>query len=271
MTEHLPLSWVCNSLKEYGLIYHMIASEKEEGMTTYSLLQYGTLSEDYKRKTNEYHDHYVKIEFDPHVDHETKFDHMVEWWRKSNQALVDERATLKDIVDSVYASNIKFRENSDYFFKTCDSSNIPILVFSAGISQVIEDLFHAKSCLHDNIHIISNDLIINDKQIIVGLSDPVIHSLNKGERSRDLLKEKESTFYKQNRHRRCILLLGDTIGDTHMSDGFTDIDVVLKIGFLNSNVDVLYEKYKSVFDVLITNDGPMDYINDILLQILQKK
>lgn len=240
-------------------------------MTTYSLLQYGGLSDDYRKKTSSYYKHYVKIEFNPKIEHDTKLKHMEDWWRSSNQALVEEKATLASIYESVRSSNIEFREHSTFFFEQCEKYNIPILVFSAGITQVIEELFRSKSTLRDNIHIISNDLIVNEEDIIIGMSDPVIHSMNKGERSKDLLKAKESAFYRKNCKRKCVLLLGDAIGDTHMSDGFDTADIVLKVGFLNYDEDELYEEYKKVFDVVILNDGSMEFIIDILQEIIEKQ
>jgi len=45
-------------------------------------------------------------------------------------------------------------------------------------------------------------------------------------------------------------------------------ETVLKIGFLNRNIDKLLPEYKSIYDVVITNDGSMDFVNDYILKNL---
>ena len=39
---------------------------------------------------------------------------------------------------------------------------------------------------------------------------------------------------------------------------------LISIGFLNDHVDELLGRYQSKFDVVITHDGPMDYVNELL-------
>lgn len=241
-------------------------------MTTYSLLQHGNFfSDEFKRKTIENHDYYVKIEFDPHIDHDEKFRHMEEWWRKSNQLLINEGANMNIINEAVQSSNILFRDGCLEMFELCHENNIPILVFSAGITQVIESIFKTKLKMYDNIHIISNDLIFDENEKIIGIKDPIIHSLNKGEHSYQLLKEKGKSYFKDVSTRKNIILLGDTLGDSRMTDGFHHSDVILKIGFLNTNIDKMYPKFKEVFDVVITDDGSMYPLYHILEKIIENQ
>jgi hypothetical protein len=40
----------------------------------------------------------------------------------------------------------------------------------------------------------------------------------------------------------------------------SECEEVIRIGFLNDQVDRRLEAYKRVFDVVITNDGPMDFV-----------
>lgn len=48
--------------------------------------------------------------------------------------------------------------------------------------------------------------------------------------------------------RRHVLLLGDNIGDLHMSDG-VGFDEIIRVGFLNDRVEQRMEEYKANFDV----------------------
>mmetsp|Transcript_2875 Transcript_2875/g.3634 ORF Transcript_2875/g.3634 Transcript_2875/m.3634 type:complete len:89 (-) Transcript_2875:691-957(-) len=69
------------------------------------------------------------------------------------------------------------------------------------------------------------------------------------------------------RERENVILLGDSVGDVHMCEGIPHKNV-LKIGFLNENVEKLLPKYKSIYDVVITNDGSLDFVENQILRHL---
>jgi len=60
-----------------------------------------------------------------------------------------------------------------------------------------------------------------------------------------------------------VLLLGDSLDDVGMVQGF-DYKNLLKIGFLNENVGENLENFKKTFDVVLTGDPGMDFINNLL-------
>ena len=78
---------------------------------------------------------------------------------------------------------------------------------------------------------------------------------------------KDFPAYDQIKNRRNVILLGDNIEDIGMVGGF-DYDNVIKIGFLNDNVEKNLEDYKQNFDIVLTNDTDMGYVNNLLGQIL---
>jgi len=53
-----------------------------------------------------------------------------------------------------------------------------------------------------------------------------------------------------------------------MSDGLTYSEI-LSIGFLNDKIEERLESYRQTFDVVITNDGPFDFIFDLIKEIVQ--
>jgi hypothetical protein len=57
-------------------------------------------------------------------------------------------------------------------------------------------------------------------------------------------------------------------GDVEMANGLEHA-CVLKIGFLNDNVEKNLDAYKQAYDVVILNDGKMDFVNDLLKEILK--
>lgn len=55
--------------------------------------------------------------------------------------------------------------------------------------------------------------------------------------------------------RQNLVLLGDSLGDAHMSDGIDfDPATLLRIGFLNDKVEERMEAFLATFDVVILGD-----------------
>jgi len=70
-----------------------------------------------------------------------------------------------------------------------------------------------------------------------------------------LSQEDVAHFRRDNR-----ILLGDSIGDVTMLDG----DDVLRVGFLNDHVEEKMERYSEAFDVVITEDGSMEKVLELI-------
>jgi len=54
-----------------------------------------------------------------------------------------------------------------------------------------------------------------------------------------------------------------------MIEGF-DYDNLIKIGFLNDNINENLEDFKKNFDIVILNDSDMNYINKLLKEICKQ-
>jgi hypothetical protein len=80
---------------------------------------------------------------------------------------------------------------------------------------------------------------------------PVIHSHNKDE----TLLSNFPEIYKKIAHRTNVLLLGNSVGDSIMADGF-DHEALLKIAFLDKedpSFEKKREKMSQSFDIIITD------------------
>ena len=71
---------------------------------------------------------------------------------------------------------------------------------------------------------------------------------------------------KQLEKRNNVLLIGDNLGDLGMSKGIKH-ENILKICFLNEDVEENIEEYKKYYDVLITGDGDFTFILNLLKEI----
>ena len=69
-----------------------------------------------------------------------------------------------------------------------------------------------------------------------------------------------------------VILLGDSVGDVQMSVGLENVNVILRIGWLNGPWPVDNEKrakYEAVYDVLIGNNGGMEFVLELLEMICE--
>ena len=123
---------------------------------------------------------------------------------------------------------------------------IPVIIILAGIDNFIEQFLIKNACNFDTIFIVSN--FINFKNgIAVGVSDNVIHSMNKNEVSlsdniKELIKNRSNA-----------ILLGDSIFDIRMAKEEAR-DNALKIVFLEEKVEENMPYYCDVFDVVCTDN-----------------
>ncbi len=97
---------------------------------------------------------------------------------------------------------------------------------------------------------------------VTGVKEPIIHSINKDETTLQ-----NFPVFEVIKNRNNVILLGDSIGDVGMIEGF-DYSNLLKIGFLNEDVENNLRTYKKRFDVIILNDSGMGYVNNLMKRII---
>ena len=117
--------------------------------------------------------------------------------------------------------------------------------------------------MYNNIHIISNTLKFDKNGLFVKVIEPIIHSMNKNE---TIIKDLK--VFKKIKNRKNVILLGDGLGDINMADGF-DYNKIIKIGFLNDNIDKKIGFFKENYDIIILNDSLTECINILLKKILK--
>lgn len=221
------------------------------------------LGPDFSVKSKENFNKYHHIEIDPSVPLEEKKQAMHSR-RKDQFELILQSWLTKDIIKHVVdTEEIPFRDWCSDFFDLLKSKEIPLIIFSSS-GMWYEWIYYTlqkidKLC--DNIHIISNAFIRDENDKAIWIKEPIIHSFNKDETA-----VRDFPVYQDIKHRKNIILLGDSLGDVDMANWF-DYENIIKIWFLNKEIDKNIEQYKNSFDVVITDDGDMDYINDLLRNI----
>jgi len=108
---------------------------------------------------------------------------------------------------------------------------------------------------------LANAFIWDESGRAIGVREPIIHSYNKDE---TLIQN--FPFFSEIKNRRNVILLGDSLGDVGMVEGF-EYDNLLKIGFLNGRVEENLESFKKVYDVIILGDSSFAFINRLFKEI----
>lgn len=223
----------------------------------------GYLTPDYPDKAKALANHYLAIEKDPNVPKDKKKKAMQEWWSKHFKLLITSRLSKKDIQKAVLSQRIRFRQDVDSLLTFLHKMKIPLVIMSSsglGI-EAIQLYLENQNLLFDNIHVISNEFTWDEQGFITGVKKPIIHSLNKDE---TMLKD--FPFYNAIAKRKNVILLGDSLDDIDMVTGF-DYENLLKFGFLNEPTPEKQSKYEKKYDVLILNDGSMEWVNKNLKQM----
>jgi 5'-nucleotidase len=132
-----------------------------------------------------------------------------------------------------YFSN--YREGVESFFEDLNIANIPVLIISAGLGNIILEVLSKHSLLKNNLKVIANHVKyyqIDDEITDAVSSRQFVHPYNK-----DIISSRLSDSYFENlSHCKNMILLGDSLGDLHMSCGAA-ANTLLTIGFLNEKVD----------------------------------
>ncbi len=224
------------------------------------------LTPDYPDKAKALYAKYHPIEIDPNVSIKDKKSAMENWWTEHFNLLIKSGLSQEDIRSIVDSGILLPREGAKDFFGFCHQHKIPIVILtSCGIGGDPVRLFLQKQgVFYNNVDIISNSLIWDEKGNAIDFEKPTIHSMNKDE-----TLVKEFPVFEKIKARKNVLLLGNSLGDPDMIKGF-EYDNLLKVGFLNEKKDESLEKFKKLYDVIILNDGTMSYINDFLISISEK-
>lgn len=171
------------------------------------------LSHDYHAQAQAVQAYYYPIEIDPSIAQEERVQHMIDWAHRSHALLVQYGLTketlLAAVAKAVQTQEIRLRQGVSDFFMACKQRGVPLLVFSAGIADVLENVLS----YHMNIQyiqpeIISNRCIFDAEGHIQGFQEPVIHVFNK--RTLDFLEHSPFFRSQDRRVRKNVLLIGSS-------------------------------------------------------------
>ena len=169
----------------------------------------------------------------------------------------------KEILDDIAKKKgLQARDGLYDVLRLLEENNVPLLIFSAGLGDVIYEYLKCQDKLTKNVHIVSNFYTFDEEGKVNGYKSNVDHTFNKNE-----LEVKNTPYYHEVKDKNNVILFGDTLGDLDMTEGM-EHDCIIKIGFLNEDKEELFDEYANSFDVVIMEDGDMDYIIELLRKII---
>ncbi|XP_047231960.1 7-methylguanosine phosphate-specific 5'-nucleotidase-like isoform X2 [Girardinichthys multiradiatus] len=232
--------------------------------TTHNILNNRLLiNEDSTKKMKELLNTYYPIEIDPSLSPEEKLPYMVTWWTEVHELLIQQRIRKDMLAQVVRESSAMLREGYRVFFDCLAEHRVPLLIFSAGVADVLEEVIRQNDVFHPNLHIISNYMDFDHTGVLQAFKGQLIHSYNKRDGALS-----HATALRELHGRPNVLLLGDSLGDLNMADGVSEAQNILTVGFLNDQVEERKESYINSFDIVLLKDETMDIPNAILRHIV---
>ncbi len=238
--------------------------EGKKFLSSYALIREGKyLTTDYPAKAHALFDKYHPYEIDEALSTTEKNKWMNKWWSEHFELMKECGMNKAVIHDIVLQRKIQFREGALDFLNLLAKHRIPVLIFSAGLGDIIKELLESEGKLTSNVHLLSNFYLFDEQGIVIGKKNKnFIHTFNKSE-----VEVKKTPYYNEIKQRKNVLLLGDSLGDLGMTEGI-EHDGIIRVGFLNENKEELLSKYMEAFDVVITDDGGMGYVNRMVGEII---
>lgn len=221
------------------------------------------ISKEYAKKAQELAKKYRPKEKEESIPLEERKNLMKSWWSEHFELLKESGLNKKHLEKIIELGIIRLRKGSKELMDYLHKEEIPLVIISSsGVGEAIEMYLKKENLLYENVYIITNSFNWTKQGKMIDVKKPIIHSLNKDE----TIVKKFPKVYEKIKDRKNVLLLGNSSGDLQMITGF-NYNNLLKIGFLNEDVEKNLENYKSSWDVVITNDSDMNYVNEFIKQL----
>ena len=215
------------------------------------------VDKEYIKNSHKNNDYYLPIEQDVNLDYETKKTNIQKWYTNHVKMLIKYKVKDKEINKIGQSKSLILRDGVNEFLKFTNENNIPVIIVSAGISNIIENVLKRNNCFYNNIYIISNIFKFKDGQI-KSLRNHMIHSLNKKEielpvKIKDVLKDKDE-----------VIIVGDNIDDSKVC--IKENNKTLTIGFLNYNDYNKLKSFQQHFDIVYSQSSSFINLVNILIE-----
>ena len=249
--------------------------EKVKSCSTHRVIEtFSGLAENYRVTAKKLQEFYYPLEIDTSLSHEQRDAHMLDWVTKAHDALTQHSGLCRDDISKAVAeATVKLRDGASRLLRTSERNGVKLIIFSAGIDDVLREILTQRQEPFSHALVESNKMVFDDDSgALVGFGSSVYFTGNKTatvaiEKIQEYLGCSGTTSSYPD-----LIVVGDSIGDLKMSQGLECSDradqIILTVGLLNDRVEERLPEFLEKFDVVIAGDGSLDYVNELLDEIL---
>ena len=200
-----------------------------------------------------------------------------EWWVRCSELMVEHGWRRAFLEPAVAASGVRLRDGAAELVAALAAHDIPLVVLSAGLSDVIETLLRARcggalrgGNLPPSVAVVANRMVFDDAdsgRLVRVMPEPPLHTDNK----REMLVALKPDAFSAASPRRIVLLLGDKPKDANSLDLLPSgtVDVVLRVGFMEGHEGrYSLEDYAAAYDVVFSADCSMAPVQELLDEVI---
>ena len=266
----------------YNKFNYSTGEKYESSFGTYNQDVFGGNQNQFREKRVQLFNIYSKYEEDFSIDEKTKEEKLEEWAKEEMKWMIHPNFTRESITKMVKLKNekqlINFKKNIKQFYEKLIELNIPIIIVSGGIKDIILEILRLLNIngLEDYIKrkrlfIIANEFIFDIKGKCIDYVKNIIHGFNKSKYVKKLVDENFPNI------ENCFVL-GDLDTDYKSIEklNLKKDKNIIGIGYIYYNPDDLKNKdfdiynnekineFKKIYDINLLIDEGYDYPLDLL-------
>ena len=266
----------------YNKFNYSTGEKYESSFGTYNQDVFGGNQNQFREKRVQLFNIYSKYEEDFSIDEKTKEEKLEEWAKEEMKWMIHPNFTRESITKMVKLKNekqlINFKKNIKQFYEKLIELNIPIIIVSGGIKDIILEILRLLNIngLEDYIKrkrlfIVANEFIFDIKGKCIDYVKNIIHGFNKSKYVKKLVDENFPNI------ENCFVL-GDLDTDYKSIEklNLKKDKNIIGIGYIYYNPDDLKNKdfdiynnekineFKKIYDINLLIDEGYDYPLDLL-------
>lgn len=222
---------------------------KGNSISCWRILYYSDLlGNDFKEQYDKIHD---KTFPDENESKEIKKNAYSERFEEYMKLLKQRELNDEIIKKAVQKTDLQLRDGAKEFLKKMYEDNVPVIIISCSIGNVLIEYLKSNNCYYSNIHVYANYYNDNERHICN------VTPYNKNEISfSQEVKDKIN-------NRNYTLLLGDLIEDINMIEQ-NRLKNTITVGFLDKKITENLKVYQENFDIVLTDNSSYRELSEIL-------
>ena len=169
-----------------------------------------------------------------------------EWWSRSHGLFVKHGLKASWLSEIVAESGIRVRDHFVEFLQVLQEHDVPVLIVSAGISQIIAEVLRQTGVNPEAVQICANEMVFDDDGTLIRFITPEITPDTKS----DIGKFQDEYFSMI--RRKHVVVIGDSITDTDVIKKVCGVELMLLVGLYNVERDN-WVAFQSAFHMVLSN------------------